>query len=408
MLPWDKFRSKVFSLQCRIYDAMRNNDIQQVTKLQKCLINSSSTHYLAIKECTEISIGRKIPGNDQTLIKTYEEKFALADFIKHHISNWKQSPYRKVKILLYKDTPLFFSIPNMEDRIIHFIWKLALEPAHEAIFDYSSYGFRPGCNIWDMQKTILYRLKSLSKEAGKKVLTLDFSQCSKLIDHTVLINKLIFPSRYKKALYKSLKMGILDDVLVPVSYQYSATTLSFFLANVAFHGSEDLTKNITNISGGLETFRYGSYILYMFDEDEYLIYSLIEQFFYKIGIIFSHLDESTFKPLHNFEFLGWCFIIKPNGRIITYPTKAEWIRHKSDIKFLLKNTVDSTIGRLAKIERKMKKWYYYHQLCNISELRSQIYSLKHWVNRYLRLHTTMEKGKRHILLRNIFDTQFYL
>jgi len=106
--------------------------------------------------------------------------------------------------------------------------------------------------------------------------------------------------------------------------------------------------------------------------------------------------------------LGWCFIIKPNGRIITYPTKAEWIRHKSDIKFLLKSPVDSTIGRLAKIEQKMKRWYHYHQLCNMPEVRSQIYSLKHWVNRYLRLHTTMEKGKRHILLRNIFDTQFYL
>jgi hypothetical protein len=386
---------------------MRNNDIQQITKLQKCLINSSSTHYLAIKECTEVSVGRKIPGNDQTLIKTYEEKFALADSIKHQISNWKQSPYRKVKILLHKDTPLFFSIPNMEDRIIHFIWKLALEPAHEAIFSHSSYGFRPGCNIWDMHKTILYRLNSLSKEVGKRVLTLDFSQCSKFIDHTVLINKLVFPSRYKKALYKSLKMGILDHALVPVSYQYSVTTLSFFLANVAFHGSEDLTTNIRNISGGLDTFRYGSYILYIFDEDESLISSLIDHFFYKIGIIFSHLEEPTFKPLYNFEFLAWCFVIKPNGKIITYPNKADWTLHKSEIKFLLKSPVDSTIGRLDKIERKMKRWYQYHQLCNMSELRSQMYSLKHWANRYLRLNTTMEKDKRHSLLRNIFDNKFY-
>lgn len=386
---------------------MRSNDVQQAIKLQKCLIHSSSTHYVAIKECTEVNIGRQIPGIDQSLIVTSQEKLALADFIKHHISDWKQSSYRKVKILVYKDNPIFFSIPNMEDRIIHFIWKLALEPAHEAIFFESSYGFRPSCHVWDMQKSILASLKSQPKEVVKKVLTLDVSQYSKLINHTVLVNKLIFPSRYKRLLHKSLKMGILDGVLIPLSYQYSLANLPFLLVNIAFHGSEDVSQNLTNMSKGFETFRYGGYILYIFEEDEGFIHSLIDHFFYKIGIVCSHSEEATIKPIHNFEFLGWCFITKPSGKIISYPTKVDWLCHKSHIKLILKNPVDNILGRLTKIENKMKRWYHYHQLCNLSELRSQIYSLKHWINQYLRLQTNMEKDERHRLLRNIFDNSSY-
>jgi len=398
-LPWDQFRSKVFSLQCRIYDAMRNKDIEKTIKLQKCLLHSSASHYIAIKECTDFNIGHKIPGIDGKLISTFKEKVLFAVRIKKDIAHWKNSPNRKVKIFVDTGVHTFFSIPNIEDRIIYFIWKLALEPAHEAIFVESSYGFRAGRNVWDMQKRIIEKLTRLSRSSGKNVLILDFAEYFKVINHDVLIEKLIFPSKYKMALYQSLKIGILEAALLPFSYQYSSTSISFLLLNIAFHGLDVLIKN--NIRD-IAFFRYGPHCLYICDEDNDEVPSLIDHFFYTLGITINHSEGFIVRPLHNFEFLGWCFVIKPSAKIITYPSKSNWIIHKSEIKSILKNPINNIFVRLTKIEKKTKRWYLYHNLCNISEISVQIYSLRTWINRYLRFHTKISKEERYRLVREIF------
>ena len=406
MLPWDTFRSKVFSLQCRIYDAMLDNDIQQTIKLQKCLLNSSAIYYIAIKECTEFNTRKVILGTDEKLIPTFKDKLLFAARIRKEISHWKHSPPRKVKILIDKGNKTFFSIPVIEDRIIQFIWKLVLEPAHEATFLQSSYGFRPGRTVWDMQKSILKNLNLFSRRPRKKVLTFDFSHYFRLIKHNFLLNKLVFPSKHKNCIYQALKQGILDDTLFPFSYHYSLTTFSFLLLNIAFHGLEDLSKENRVTFEVIYGFRYGGHLLYIFEQDEYRIYSLIDRFFYTSGLSFKYPEVRIFKYLNNFDFLGWSFVVKPNGKVLNYPTKANWISHKSDIKSILKNPLDSIIERLRKIERRINRWYKYHHFCNISEISWQIYALRNWMNRYLTLHTSMVKEDRYILLRNIFMRQF--
>lgn len=404
LLPWDQFRRKVFNLQCRIYDAMRNNDIGKTIKLQKCLIHSSATHFIAIKECTEFNIGHKTSITDAKLLSTFKEKLLLANLIKKDISNWKHSPNKKVTLSIDNGINTFFSIPTIEDRIIHFIWKLALEPAHEATFFESSYGFRPGRTIWDMHKTIIAKLTSLSKGSFKKVFILDFSEHFKLSNHNLLIKKLIFPSKYKKCIYQALQMGIIDGALLPFSYNYSLTTLSFLLLNIAFHGLDELLINNLSNNRKVGIFRYGPHFLYISEKDKYTVCSLMKQFFYTIGITNDSLEGLTCQSLNNFDFLGWSFVIKPSGKIITYPTKAHWIIHKSYIKAILKNSRNNTFVRLTKIERKMNRWYKYHQFCTISELSLQIYSLRNWINRSLRLQTNMSKEERYILVRKIFNS----
>nr|YP_009420503.1 group II intron protein [Chroomonas placoidea]ASO76142.1 group II intron protein [Chroomonas placoidea] len=402
MLPWDKFRRKVFKLQCRIYDAMRNDDIQKTIKLQKCLIHSSSTHYIAIKECTDFQVrydGRIIEG---PLLPTFKEKLVFAARLKSSISNWKQSPCKKVSIFIKNGSNTYFSLPNGEDRIIQFIWKLALEPAHEARFSESSYGFRPGRTIWDMQKNILKSVSQLSTANGKKLLTMNFSNHLKLINHNFLVNKLVLPVKYKNGIYQSLKLGMLDGILLPISYHYSFTTLPFLLVNIAFHGLDDLNINLNGTNKTVYSCRYGGHFLYIFEEDEYTIKSSIDQFFHNIGASLTHWDATSFKSLNQFEFLGWYFVIKPSGKMISYPTKANWVEIKLEIKSILKNPVEGIGGRLAKIEKKLNRWYNYHYLCNMSELTLQFYTLRVWVNKYLRLQTSIPKEERYKLLRNIF------
>jgi hypothetical protein len=409
-LPWNQFRSKVFGLQCRIYDAMLNKDIKKTLKLQKCLLNSSSAHYIAVKELTDRGEDSKVPGNDGKLLLTFREKLLFLLRIRTDLSQWKYSSYRKVKIITFNGTDSFLSIPNMEDRIVQFIWKLALEPAHEAIFSECSYGFRPGRTIWDMQKAILMQFKKFSKEARINLLKIDLTHYSRLIAHNFLITKLIFPSKYKTSLYQALKSGILDGILITFSYQYSLTNLSFLLLNIAFHGSEDLlisTNYSINKKAIICAFRYGPHILYIFSQNQDNISALIDGFFYPLGITLLHSDLIRFQQIYNFDFLGWYFVNKVTGKSTSYPNKPNWAIYKGEVKSILRSSFDTTNIRLEKIYRRTQKWYKYNHLCDSSKIRSQIYMLRHWCNRYLRLHTNMVKEERSRLLKQVFASQVH-
>lgn len=210
-LPWNQFRRKVFNLQCRIYDSIRKGDVQKTIKLQKCLITSSYSHYVAIRELTEVNTAKKISGIDGKLMLTCKEKVLFANRISEEIKNWKHSPIRKIKIInsIYsRVTQTFFPLPTIEDRIIQFIWKLALEPAHEAIFRESSYGFRVGKTSWDIQKYLKYNLTNLDNYPNKKYLKIDFGNSLTGIKSDSILSKLVFPSKHKFNLYRALKMGL--------------------------------------------------------------------------------------------------------------------------------------------------------------------------------------------------------
>lgn len=67
-LPWENFKHSLFHLQCKIYKAMRKNDIQSVIKLQKLLLNSSIARYIAKEEVAKRNLSYK-------LSKINEEQF---------------------------------------------------------------------------------------------------------------------------------------------------------------------------------------------------------------------------------------------------------------------------------------------------------------------------------------------
>lgn len=410
-LPWNQFRRKVFNLQCRIYDSIRKGDVQKTIKLQKCLITSSYSHYIAIRELTEVNTAKKISGIDGKLMLNCKEKVLFANRISEEIKNWKHSPIRKIKIInsIYsRVTQTFFPLPTIEDRIIQFIWKLALEPAHEAIFRESSYGFRVGKTSWDIQKYLKYNLTNLDNYPNKKYLKIDFGNSLTGIKSDSILSKLVFPSKHKFNLYRALKMGLLDGCLVTISYHYSLTNLSFLLLNIAFHGVEDLHKNLQPFSYSNETdswgIRYGTKLLYSFNEYEDRLISRIDNFLYTLGFNLKLSGVIIFNSVDNFDFLGWCFIVKPSGKVIVYPHNSDWLIYKTEVKFILKNSNYNIEARVKRLSIKTSLWYHYHCFCDLSKVSSLLYSLKNWVNRYLRLHTRASKKERFILLDRGFSS----
>lgn len=148
-LPWKEFQVNTFRLQCKIYNAMRQGNIQQTLKLQKMLIASASSYYIAVRYITQLNAGKRIPGIDGKLLNTPNEKVECVIQIRETFSHWDHSSLRRVWVRTGEGEKSLLGIPNIEDRIIQYIWRLALEPSHEALFFSNSYGFRPGKTAWD-------------------------------------------------------------------------------------------------------------------------------------------------------------------------------------------------------------------------------------------------------------------
>ena len=63
-IPWRKLRKVVFRLQVRIFKAQKNGNLRLVRKLQKLLLSSKAAKLLAIRQVTQLNMGKKTAGVD--------------------------------------------------------------------------------------------------------------------------------------------------------------------------------------------------------------------------------------------------------------------------------------------------------------------------------------------------------
>ena len=119
-LPWNKFKKKVFHLQCKIYEAKQNNNYKSIRRLQKLLLKSKSVHYLAVKKTTDSYAIKNLFLSD-------EEKMKFASEISTRLNTWK---YISIKLSNYhKRNNHNFNL-FIKNEIIQSIWKLVLEVRH--------------------------------------------------------------------------------------------------------------------------------------------------------------------------------------------------------------------------------------------------------------------------------------
>src|SRR2546428_7080541 len=63
-LPWKQFERQVFKLQKRIYRASQRGDVKTVHQLQRLLMQSRASRYLAVRRVTQDNQGKKTAGLD--------------------------------------------------------------------------------------------------------------------------------------------------------------------------------------------------------------------------------------------------------------------------------------------------------------------------------------------------------
>ena len=237
-LPWKKFQRNVYRLQKRIYKASRNDDQVKVLKLQRLMLSSQQARMLAIRQVTELNIGKKTAGIDGKFALTNTERFALEKKLSKEAKKWQHQALRLTYVCKSDGTLRTLKIPTVPDRVWQCLIQMILEPAHEAHFHEKSYGYRPGRVKQDAQKDLFQNLTSKANGQTKKVLKLDLEKCLDGINHLNILEKTIAPACIKMCLRQCLKTGVQPEYTEQGTPQ--GGVLSPLLANIALNGIEQI------------------------------------------------------------------------------------------------------------------------------------------------------------------------
>lgn len=408
-LPWRKFEVKVLNLQFRIYSAVSKGQINQAIKLQKLLVRSLSTHLIAVRRITELNVSTLDINIRKEFITKSQDKFKVALKTYNEIDTWKYGSLKQSTTL--RSTS---KIANIDDIIVQYVWKMALEPAQEFFLPNNLYGFRINRNQLDVQKAILLSLSQCHSTQRKKILKIILCTNFNENDYKSIMKKLIFPTKYKNGIFKALQSGILKENPFSTTSIMKKVSITPLLANVALYGiTNPYSFNFDNLCNRTSqcnfNFCYGNSVLLMIktNQDEKEIIDKID-FFKEHNIIIKRIIQlDIFEVTDGFNFLDWRFFIKNTGKVTSYPSRENWLYYKTRVKQTLKNSKHKIETRIDLLKRLSKNWNYHHRYCDMSKMKTQVYYLKKWYSFYLRSNTKIIKEERIRTLKEIFHNYRY-
>ena len=170
-----------------------------------------------------------------------------------------------------KGRPL--GISNLEDKIVEAVTKRTLEPIYEAVFEESSYGYRPGRS----QHTCVGALgKTIQQGKVNYIVEADIKSFFDEVNHEWMIKFLrhrIGDERVIRLIIRMLKSGIMEDGLTRTSEEGTpqGSILSPLLSNIYLHYVLDLwfSRRVRRQSRGeTEYFRFADDFLACFQYKE--------------------------------------------------------------------------------------------------------------------------------------------
>ena len=418
-INWAKVQRKVFKLQKRIFQAVKSGDKVKARKLQKLLTKSFYAKLLAVRKVTQDNQGKRTAGIDGKTIIHPQQRINLA--LKLNLKGYKAKPLRRIWIPKPGRTeqrPL--GIPTIQDRAMQLLVKMAMEPYYEALFEETSYGFRPGRSSHDAIENIFRQIKA----KPKYVLDADIAKCFDKIDHKYLLKKVGNPY-LRKIIKQWLKTGVMDNGVFEETTEGTPQggTISPLLANIALDGMiEDVRKSYpkTIVKNGIRHYNYQPTIVRY--ADDFLVFhselevinqckELINKWLGKVGLKMKpektrichslyDIEINGVKEKAGFDFLGFNICSYPVGKYhtgknsngkpvgfktIIKPSSKAIKTHREAIKEVFRTHKKAPQGALiTRLNQKIKGWAnYYSTVCSSYTFKSQdnyIWSLlRSWV-----------------------------
>jgi hypothetical protein len=353
---WNLPIDLLFKLQKRLFKASYVLDKKKLFEFQRLILQSNCARLLAIREVTQLSLNKNIPGIDGKISLSFSEKFELNEHLKINWDKWEVQSLKKVLVIKNKDNLSSLKIATISDRSWQTLIKFALQPIHEAMFHPFNYGFRFNLSFYKVQKVLTFNLSKDSFGSQKRLIYVDMSKSINSFNCNYLIKRIIAPRSVKLGIFRLLEKGF---------------TLEFPNKTVKECAFSSLLLNI--LMDGIEIFhycvRYGYYILFFLKpkNDEKILLESLKQFILTIGLSFDKVKISLFSSHRGFDFLGWHFKLtnKNKNGLYIFPSYQNYQSFLKRIKRITNNSNYGSVVKVSKLYPIIKDWKIYHKYSNL-------------------------------------------
>ena len=112
-----------------MFKAVQVGDYRKAKSIQKLILKSTSARLLAIRQVTQLNVGKRTPGIDGKAKLSFEERLELSEELKRHSSNWHHQGLREIPIPKKDGKSRILKVPTIADRACLCLVKYAMEPA---------------------------------------------------------------------------------------------------------------------------------------------------------------------------------------------------------------------------------------------------------------------------------------
>jgi RNA-directed DNA polymerase len=363
-VSWEKSFRNILRIQKLLFKSMFVSNKKKSLILQKVILTSNSARLLSIRQVTQISFSKKVPGVDGKISLTFNERFELNEYLKLNFNNWQPQVLKKVFFQRNDGLLDSMKVSTVADRVWQCLVSYALEPAHEAIFNPSSFGFRSICSIFDVQRVIFLQLSKQSFGIQKRILVIDLNNIFTRFSFDFLINKLIAPRGIKLGIFRLLNAGYLPEFPL-ISKKQDFNILAAFFANLILDGIETIHSSV----------RFGSKFLIFLKpiDNEFTILKNIYFFIKSAGLFCDKFKITLFSSLQGFDFLDWHFKVYNSSNCSCTPSFSNYQSFLKRVKYIINNSNYGSNIKANKLYPIIKEWRFYHKYCDMSSSKFSLF-----------------------------------
>lgn len=363
VVSWEYSLSFLFRMQKRLSKSFLVGDLSKCLFFQKIILQSNSSRLLSIREVTQLSSLKKIPGVDGRVFLTFTDRFELSELLKLRFNNWYPNPIRNISILKKDGNSYNFKLFTISDRVWQLLVKYSLEPIYEPFFHPHSFGFRVSSNVFDLQKFFYLNFSLQANAHQKRIMHISLNKVFLRFDKDLLLGKLISPRGIKLGLFRFFNVGFNLDFPDQIT---DKLTLSSLLSNIVLNDLNFIHFSI----------RYGYQLLLILKpyDDEKSLFNKVLSFLElnRLNLDITPIEIFSFK--YGFNFLDWNYRFI-NGLIIT-PSFENYQKFLLRVKHILNNSNYGSDIKALKLSLVVKDWKMYNRFCYLATDRLSLFFLK--------------------------------
>lgn len=382
-----KAKRSVLNLQRRIFVAKQEGRFRTMRKLQNLLIKAHSNRLVSVRRVNQVDTGPSTPGVDNKVLLSPKEGMILAESLtKINLQKRKAVPVKQTHILKSNGKVSALHLSTLTKRALQYVVQNALEAEWEAVFEGSSYAFRPERSAQDA----LCSLHKVCHSQSSKhwIVSARIKNCLDKISYNHLLEQLhSFPCK------KLVKSWLEDGYIHNNRRQHThvgddqGAGIRTLLANIAIHGIEsalDIRRDSRGrVIGKRALIRYADHFIVACESkaDALVVLECLKDWLKDRGLELSAEKTCIVHAEKGFDFLG--FSVKlyptPSGKKLLIKPSKESIKK---IRFKLKQAWNKSLGKPASkviesVNPIVRGWSSYYRYQVSSKVFSSLDSYMH-------------------------------